>query len=293
MVLTALLVVLSGVTVWLTAAGNTARSQQAWDIDQRLLALEQSGEALAIAWIGTHGGMLVAPPDGGHWNILAERWVTPAATGWLVVTVYDGWAGVPVHLAQPRAPLRRALPWFLAGIDLPPETGSALYRPVQPSDILETITCSPGIRRFPIPPSAPAVTSPMWQSADINADAVIPGASSAWTTDAGPCLATALSPHSDGRINVNTAPLDLVEQVLRQNGGLVPPNFRKNREQGVPSEAPPDLGGETGHPQLVATSGVWNLHLTAGCNGRSKSWWVVVTGAPPNSRIVQRHVVDP
>lgn len=288
-VLGVLLILLAGLTVWLSAAARAGAAGTAWSTDAELRALEQGGEALALAWLVKNGATLVAPPEGGSWTIVADRWTTPSASGWLQVTVYDGWAGIPPHLAGPRGSLRRVLPWFLASSEFPATIGIS-ERPSTPSDLLAVIDLPPGARRFPPPHPAPSLSADAWRTPGVEVARLSVIASAPPEV---PSLATALSPHSDGRINLNTAPLPLVELVIRLQGALIPADLRRNRLRGIPTMPPPDNGGTVGRAQLVATSGVWNLHITASVDGWTRSWWVVVSGSSADARIVQRHACPP
>ena len=285
------LMLLAGLTVWMATAARAGTATSAWTADTGLWAQEQGGEALALAWLAAREGALVAPPEGGSWTIVADRWATPAAEGWLTVTVHDGWAGIPPHLAGPRGVLRRSLPWFLAGSDFTSPV-AVTERPSTASELLEVLEVPVGARRLPPPHPAPPASADAWRSAAVTGAQATPSVDMGAQLDA-PCAAFVLSPHSDGSINLNTAPIELVEQVLRLQGGLMLADLRRNRLSGVPSVPPPDLDRGDGHPRLVAGSGVWNLHITAGWNGRVRSWWVVVAGSSANARIVQRHVCVP
>ena len=285
-VLGILVLVLAAVSVWLGAGVRSALATHTWSAENHVWAQEQAAERLVVEWLTLHGGALVAPPDGGAWTILADRWASASASGWLTVTVYDGWSGIPPHLAGPRGILRRALPSELSGViatTLAPGTSDGT------SDALARWDPPVGYRTFPAVPSGPGSSARTLLGPGVSAPSFAPASVPLPT----PNLATVLSPHSDGRINCNTAPVPLVEQVLRAYGGLTLTDLRRNRQKGLPTLPPPDPGGAPGHPVLVATSGVWQAHITAGYHGLIRSWWVVVVGSGPVPRIVQRHVVDP
>ena len=286
-VLGLLVLSMAAATLWLRVTQRSVQALHVWQADTRIWAIEQAAEQLAISWLATQGGSLVAPPEGGSWPIITDRWTTADSSGWLTVVVYDGWSGIPPHLAGPRGALRRFVPGDFLGLPLDSTT------PIRAGMATDLIACwdpPPGSRRFPVVPAGPAMAAQAWEGSATRREAVpapdMQGSPS-------PCLATVFSPHSDGRINCNTAPLPLIEHILRMQGGLTLTDLRRNRDRGIMTLPPPDPGGAPGHALLVASSGVWNLHLTVAWQGTIRSWWVVVVGNTPLPRIVQRHAVDP
>ena len=272
--------------LWLGAGMRSVAALHAWRVDTELWMQEQAAESLALSWLAAEGGRLVAPLEGGSWTILADRWATAEQSGWMTVTVYDGWSGIPPHLAGPRGVLRRFVPDVLTGLpgsNIPPSHLG------EPTDLLVQWVPPMGYRCFPAVPIGPWSTAQVWQELGITPTRL----PSNRNGTPSPCLATVFSPHSDGRINCNTAPLPVVEQVLRIQGALTVADLRRNRERGVLSMPPPDPGGDPGHAVLVSSTGVWNLHITVSVQGRCRSWWVVVVGGTQIPHMVQRHVVDP
>lgn len=285
-VLGLLALIMAATLVWLRAGQRSIQAVQVWRADRQMWAQEQAAEQLAITWLAAQGRQLVAPPDGGSWPIMADRWATADTDGWLTVVVYDGWAGIPPHLAGPRGTLRRLVAANF--LDLPADVASPIHDG-DATDFLVRCELPPGTRRFPVVPGGPAIDAQTWQGAGVR----MPNTPLADLDNSVPCAATVLSPHSDGRINCNTAPLAVVEQVLRLQGGLTVTDLRRNREQGVMTQPPPDPGGPPGHAVLVASTGAWNVHITVGWQGTARSWWVVVVGSTQVLHIVQRHAVDP
>lgn len=287
-VLAILAVLVASITVWISASSRAANAQRTWQVDAALWAQEQAAETLALSWLADQGGRLVAPPAGGSWTILGDRWAANNSAGWAVVTVYDGWSGIPPHLAGPRGPLRRLLPLACVSLELPIRAASD---PFAPTDMLARWALSAGARRFPAPPVAPPSDASSWSVSGREAPPRLPPHPPAISSAT--ILATVLSTHSGGQININTAPLALVERVLHQNGGLMPADLRHNREHGLRTEPPPDAGGDPGRAVLVGGTGVWNLHITVSFQSRVRSWWAVAVGNRPQPRIVQRYAVDP
>jgi hypothetical protein len=108
-----------------------------------------------------------------------------------------------------------------------------------------------------------------------------------------PSLAELVSVHSDGRININTAPAALLREAYRVFGLGDAAPVLEMRTHGVfasvPATAPVD--GEPGL-RLVTTSDTWEALISVTRAGIQRRWWVVIAGNPPELRIVQRHDAD-
>jgi hypothetical protein len=159
-------------------------------------------------------------------------------------------------------------------------------------DFIEKADLPQGARRFPCPPTRSPLSATRWDQAGPESDPeLIPAALPSLLTE--PALAEVISPHSMGAININTAPLALVEAALRLQGGQSLPNLRGNRQRGVMSPAPPETGREPDRPVLIASTVVWNVLITVGTGPVHRAWWVVVVGSSDSLSILQRHAVDP
>jgi hypothetical protein len=289
MVLAIMVVVLAAVVAWVRAAGELREEVQVEDVDGALVSLLHGGERLALGYLRTNAGSLVAPPEGGGWTISDDRWAVDASTqGALSVTIYDDWAGIPLAFAGPRGALRRVLPAEALTCILPTAVLTGADTAMSPNDALARIEPPPGMRVFPDPHVAHAGPVTGW---------CLPGASIGSLNTAGgasplPSLAQMLALHSDGRIDIDTAPLQIVREVYRLHGNILPREVQENRRRRLHS-APPGDQGDAALPRLVAGSLAWNCLVTAAWNGRHRSWWVVITGTAANLSIVQRHELAP
>ncbi|MCK6486959.1 MAG: hypothetical protein L6R48_01235 [Planctomycetes bacterium] len=283
--LAAVVVVLAAITTGVVAIGSATAHGAAADEDARLHALRDLGERLAQRWLAQHGQRLVLPPAGGGTVVCADRWVTAGGQAALVVTVFDGLAGIPPSCAGPTGALRDQVPGPLAAAiseDPPPLTGST-------SDWLERLPVPGGWTRFP---AVPASALPSWVTCrEIGLPSLAgDGPPPLGVSDPPPALALVLAAHSDGRINLNTAPEALLRSAAHVIPGIAVAEVLAHRQQGQVSAAPSSAGGPL---VWVATSDRWCIRVDAWVDGRARAWWVVMAGNPGACRIVQRHDCPP
>jgi hypothetical protein len=252
------------------------------DDAQRRLMLADA-DAVVAAWCEQHGAAMTADPT-GPWSglVLVDRsWEAGTAglsggPGRIQVRIWDACGGVPVAALAAGHPLA-------AGIGAP---WAGLIGQVPPTpDALETMRIPPGLRRFPTVEE-----------------------------DGPPSCAVGLAIHGEGSVNLNTAPMDLIEAVARWNGmsldlRAVATGRRLDRPGALPRLAPPLAG--LADVRLVDRTDRWQALITITLGGRTSAWWTVYRlgvrsvpgglGEPPGGwspagpgtaiMIVQRHVV--
>ena len=287
LVLVAVVIMLSSLTLWLRSVAAAQRDSSVTIDLQAEIALMHSGERLARDWIVTHGAFAVAPEAGGGWTVARDRVVSGTTDATLSVTVFDGWAGLPVSMIHVRGSLRRELPPIFASIPIPVVPVVDQEALLRAQDFMERVELSPGLRRFP-DATIHAGTFLNWATPWAKRSTLPPTRS--FPASAGSALALYISPHSDGAININTAPYRLIETVCRLRGIGVPEHLREYRKKGIRSLIP--AGADQVNPalpHLVDASLVWNCLITVNWAGRERSWWVVMVGTATNLRMVQRH----
>ncbi|MBA3845998.1 MAG: hypothetical protein H0X45_05075 [Planctomycetes bacterium] len=277
----ALLAALAATVILLAALGAMLAALMAARVqvaelgeDERLLDLIDQGEGLASAWIATEGSSVVLLPAGGSIPILRDLLRTGEGEGELTIILYDGCAGVT--LGALRSPLRLALPSGWQGID--DRAGNA------GRDAIETIPVSPGLRRFP---SLQPMAAVAWTEVGL----MPPGSPAERPSASAPALAEVISPHSAGRINLNTAPADLLRLAFQELGLGGIDEVLKRRERGEPSTAPAQREGAS--LRLVASSDIWHALIVARWQGVERARWTVF--GPGNGGalgILQRHDAD-
>jgi hypothetical protein len=289
-VLMAMMVMLMAMMVWIRYVSAAQIDNEATTRQHLQLALMRSGERIAYDWIRQHGSLVVSPISGGGWTIAHDTLVVESGQAQVSVTVFDGWSGLPLPLIHARGSLRRLLPPSLSGIDIPNIIIPDEETLFSPRDTLESLPLSSSVYRFPTA-QLHSGTWLRWNDGEASKRAVLP--TSLRLTSTEPVLALIISPHSDGRINLNTAPLPLIEEVCRLRGIGVPEHLVHNRKLGVFTPAPAGNDALPGLPRLVDTSVVWNCLITTQWAGIERSWWVVLVGSDTNLHIIQRHDATP
>lgn len=226
--------------------------------------LRTAGESCSLDWLGRSAATAALPPEGGGLTILDAGWEVDATRVGLRIVAYDRLGMLPHDLATPGGPLQAAVDPVLRRHLLarqPPAPGSA-------DELLAWIEVPAGWRRFPDPRTGAADR----------------------------CLATRVAPDGDGRINLNTAPAELLEAAfaaLRLDGAA--PVLQRRRHAGA--SGLPDGWATTASSaanlgvRLVTTSDRWSFLLTARAGAVVSSWWLVATGNPDGGAIVLRHAV--
>lgn len=291
-VLAVLVLVLALTSTWITTTGGVHREALALR-DRRLHAdFMRQGELLARSWIKLHAAQAVSPVDGGGWTAIDDHVESGGLQVRLQVTLFDGWSGLPLSLIDLRGPLRPELPPTLSSLPITPISSPSEELAFTANDVIERFPLPPGIRRFP-DPGWHAGQGTTWLAPGQKRTSSFLSNGTSLASAPADVVSLIINPHSDGRINLNTAPISLVRTVCRLRGIGLPEHLIENRRKGIRTTSP--LGSADGGsslPQLVDFTLVWNCLITVTCNNHSQSWWVVLVGNPDNLRIVQRHDAD-
>jgi hypothetical protein len=283
LVLAATMVVMAGITLAISGLFDARQRLGGTTDEDHLIDGLAAGERLALAWLQAHARQVVLPPEGGTIPLVHETWRTSQGRGHLTVVLHDGCAMIPARCAGLDGTLRAALPPGWSGVFMPELPA---HQPTEPPDWLETVALPRGLRRFPITATtAPGVD---WSTKGIIADGYLP--STPITSETG--LAMLVSPHSQGAINVNTAPEDLLRIAFQQSGASGLATMIQTRRRGAAVTSVPELTvGKSGF-RFVTASVVWYAEIRTNWNDREQSWWVVLAGNSTDWRIVQRHDAD-
>jgi hypothetical protein len=285
----ALLLVLLCMTLLFASLGialnalNVARADAAiGEDDQHLMEALSAGERLAHRWLVIHADSIVLAPEGGSIPICDDVWATESGDGRLTIVLYDALGGIPHTLARRGALLRAALPPELSQIEIP----LSAHRIGDVDDVIERLVLPPGVRRFPrMVLSDPTV----WTDGSALANSMRVLELSAERPLA-PALVEVISPHAYGRVNINTAPMRLVESSCMAIGKPTLIETIRERRAGKLFTGPEQIANASIEGlTLVSTSNTWNVHMTARWRGSTRSWWVVLTGNAYEYRIIQRH----
>ena len=225
----ALLLVLATLIVAVTAAATLARLASTGKT-QRVVAtrsivaddLLRAAEAPILNWLASQSSNIVFPPDATspEVEVLHDFWVIETSEHELHITAWDQCGMVPVDVARSGSPLRLALPgevkrvldqvliprdqpagldWFLWACQLN-ERLRVFPEPVESRPVIFEQAGGENEK----PPHQPLLDEPPADPPDAVA--------------VGEYIAT----HNPGRINVNTAPMEVVQAALRlaSRGGL-------------------------------------------------------------------------
>lgn len=275
-----LVLVLSGVTAAAMAMHGARQSAWTSTVDGRLLAGLQQGERLAVAWLNASADAVVLPPAGGGLALIDDRFVLASGEGRLRVTAYDGLSGIPACLAQRGSALRTALPRALAELAVPPISPQ---RAEESAHLVELLALPEGVPRFPSAPAGPPRT---WRAVAAAVPAV-----DAPAGEESASLAGTISFHSDGRINLNTAPEALLRAAWRELRLDGIDELLQRRRQGIASRPPQRESVGEPMPRLVDRSDRWQMLITVEWQGIRRGWWVVFAGKSGAFSMVARHDV--
>jgi hypothetical protein len=280
MALATVVLVLAGVTAGLAALHGGRQSVRSSEIDARLLAGLRQGERLASAWLRTSSPDVVLPPEGGGLLLVDDRFILVDGEGRLSVVAYDGLAGIPACLAQRGSALRLALPPALTDLAIP------LISPAQAersSHLLDSLGLPADVPRFP---RSGWGEGRIWRAIGAG-----PPSASNPLPSAEPSLAETISFHSDGRINLNTAPAALLRTAYSVLGLGGVEKVLERRQAQRPSEPPIGSQPAANGLRLVAQSDRWQMLITVSWQGISRSWWVDFATASHSSVMLHRHAI--
>ena len=289
-VLATLILALSA-SVTLVRLASTAKASR--DVGDRAVMADEllrAVDAPILDWLKTKSSSVILPPEATmpQVDVLHDVWVVDDTKHELQVTAWDQLGMVPIGAARSGSPLRLALP-------------AEVRRAVDYVQIPRGE--APGLDLFSA--RRPASVALFPDGAD--GDRLIFGpAEQVWVSDrparlqkkdereaVGAYIAT----HNPGRINVNTAPIELVDQALRVSGRGGLDQIVEARADGR-SAAPAggrEASGNRGRTtvQLTSSSTAWAFRIdtsvgaTQGASVR-RSWWAVYARSGSNWECVQR-----
>lgn len=277
----ALLIALATLIVAVTAAATVARvaatagthdraDQATRAADDLLLAVEQP----ILHWLETKSGSVVLPPDVDEpaVNILHDRLYVGEEQFDVTITAWDQCGMVSPRLLRSGSPVRSAVPGAVVQcvdrVEAPTETvwGLDLFMD-EADDVPDRCAVFP----------RPAVTAPivfgepLAESGEFDrpADAERPSAVGAWVATHG---------QEAPRINVNTAPPEVLEAVMRLAGRGGLDQIITARQEGEPvslGSLPEGHDREAHMPDLVSRSSAWSFRIDLTIGPWQRSWWVV------------------
>lgn len=290
----AMLVVLGTLVVAVTACATLACRAATAATAARFRACRHAADDLALAadrpilhWLNVNSLNVVLPPEALHpeVEVACDEWVSENDLVSLRVTAYDQCGMLPIELLG--SPLYASLP---RGIRDDLKTPPSILRARGPAglDMFEPQTCGGVVPLFPSPNGdIPSHSDP---PADRQPRSRSPGTNS-------PALGALIGTHNPGcLLNVNTAPMPLVEAALSAQGRGGLDEIRRARLAGEPALVPPLPAARramrAGGPVLSAASHIWAFRIDATVGPVRRSLWTLFSAESGEWHCVQRLVID-
>lgn len=251
----------------------------------------RSTEAPILHWLVTESSGVVLPDDveAPVVEVLHDAWAVDDSTFEMRITAWDQLGMVPIERAAKGSVLRIALPTDVRrAVDALPEASSA-----EPGlDLLvhheRPIHAFPRVHPGEFPGMSPRVFPRVFpgERAVFHVGHATRGRSSDTSTEPPQSrlvdgIGAFVATHNCDpvRVNVNTAPMPLVEAALRAagRGGLdvIRGNRHDGRASNTPSGSPPRRHGEQRQVLIVGSSDTWALRIDLQVNRTRRSWWCV------------------
>ena len=296
----ALLIVLAALILTVTASVSLARLASTLKMQRKLdraaiLAddLLRATEAPILTWLESESAQVVLPPEveTPQIGVLHDAWSDGKRAYELDITAWDQCGMVPIQLARSGSPLRLALPadvrraldrvkikpneppgldLFLANLDATDNEISVFPRAYSTEPLVFVDALNPTDREDgdPQQPSTKAQPLPVAVGAFV-------------ATHSG----------GGGRINVNTAPSDVVKHALRAagRGGLALVLAARAEGRSVPlADLPASSNSIRTAPQIVGSSLSWSFRIDVRVGPLRRSWWTIYVKARSTWKCVQR-----
>jgi hypothetical protein len=264
-------------TAMLARAAATASAQRKIEHATRLADdLLAATEQPIRAWLEKEAPSIVLPPDVAEpaVSVLHDCFAVDGFEGAIAITAWDQCGMAPLALLRSGSPLRSVLSGGILKrvdqVDVPPGVVPGLDLFSEPSQQgFDQPSLFPCTLAVPITIFGEHGTE-TWNRTRPNVaeDNVALGA----------CIAT----HNDapGTVNVNTAPIALLESAVRLAGRSGIEQIIAAREQGKPAAIVAAHRNRSSiAPNLVARSGAWSFRIDIRIGWLRRSWWAVYTGS--------------
>lgn len=294
----ALLIVLAALILTVTAsaslAGLASSLKMQSKLDRAAIAADdllRASEAPIIAWLESESAQVVLPPEveTPRIGVLHDTWSDGKRAYELLITAWDQDGMVPIKLARSGSPLRMALP-----TDVRRALDQVQTKADEPPGLDLFVAHLGGIddqiKVFPRSDS----TEPI-----VFVDAL----NSTSREDTDPrqhpapdqptllAIGAFVSTHSGGRINLNTAPPDLLEQAFRGAGrggfDFVLASRAEGRSVSL-GDLPSSSSSNRTAPQIVGSSSAWSFRIDIRVGPLRRSWWAVYVKSRSTWECVQR-----
>ena len=294
----ALLIVLAALILTVTASVSLARLASTTKMQRKLdraaiLAddILRATEAPILTWLEKESAQVVLPPEveAPRIGVLYDTWSDGEVAYEVDITAWDQCGMVPIQLARSGSPLRLAL-----STDVRRALDQVKIKPNEP----------PGLDLFLAAADATDDELKVFPRSDSTEPLVFVDAlSPTGREDEDPqhpspkaqpiplAIGAFVATHSEGRINVNTAPREVVEQALRAagRGGLEFVLAARAEGRSVPlADLPSSSSSNRTAPQIVGSSSAWSFRIDIRVGPLRRSWWAVYVTSRSTWECVQR-----
>lgn len=306
---TALLVVLAVLIVTMSAAvvlaeqASTARSNAKCMIDGRNAdAAMETAELVIEDWLRSESASVVIPlyRKEPAVSILSDQLAFGKQSILIRITGWDQCGMVPLEAVQGGSMFRLAVPEDVLQrvdrIDFASDVSAGL-------DLIRMASRDGAINVFPAHPRSIETDtksySRQWRQPASHGEYIEPAGDAALDDTTRPAIGAMIATHNTapGRINVNTAPMPLVERALLEAGRGGLDVIERHRTEGKPmalNEIPRRTGGDNDSQfslQLVGSSSSWSFRIDVQVGFAARSWWLIYQRNGSTWECVQRLVI--
>ncbi|MCH8825288.1 MAG: hypothetical protein IH984_17465 [Planctomycetes bacterium] len=283
-----ILVMTSSVSLVNIASTNKIHRQLDQSAKQADDLLTASNDAI-LSWLSNEADQVVLPPDllEPRVDVLHDAWTINDTNYELRITAWDQCGMVPIELAQAGSPMRLALSRnVIAAIDK-----LKIKRNQQRGLDQFTFEYSGGekLRVYPLP----SKSQPLGFIDPLDASDAEGGLSQLRYQDQyiPTAIGSVIATHSNNTINLNTAPLKVIEQALRSagRGGLEVVLAARNEGRAANlGELQVNQSSKPRTIRLANSSNAWSFRIDIRVDSLNRSWWAIYTKTKSTWECVQR-----
>lgn len=294
----ALLLVLATLILAVTASATLARVTSTVKLNHEFTHrtaiaddLLRAAQPPILTWLASKSSTVVLPPEAtsSQVQVLHDAWVIDAIEHELRITAWDQCGMVPVDVARSGSPLRLVLPAEVKRV-----LDQVTIRSDQPAGLdwyLWACQMNERLRVFPEPSDPRPVIfeqaggedqKPPHQPLLDEPPAGLPD-----SVAVGEYIAT----HNPGRINVNTAPMEVVQAALRLagRGGLEHIVAARLADRlTLLNDLPRIDESNRAAPRIATSSNTWAFRIDLRVGTVRRSWWAVYVQSRSTWECVQR-----
>lgn len=280
----ALLIVLATLILAVTASVTAAKVASTRRLGRELAHRTQLADDLLAAadapiraWLSKESSKVVLAPDATEprVEVLHDTWEVEGTPFRVCVTAWDQCGMVQIDVARSGSPLRLAIAsdvrTCIDRMEPAPDVkpGLDLFLCLVAADTPASV--------FPVAME----TEPLAFTTAADSGANPAPAGLAPGDQLRPAIGSSVATHNPGLMNVNTAPIELVEAALRATGRGGVEQIVAARSEGKPASlagGPEGSGDSRQQLRFVSSSTSWAFRIDIGVGSLQRSWWAVYAG---------------